>query len=190
MVRTIALVRRAVFGLSAALIVALSPATPAFAQCPNNCTGHGTCVPSPETRRFQCECHEGWTGSACSRRESAQAKAKEPEPEMIVDIPEEDPPRASKGRRQPASGVRQFEEVASSYWKQLRPREKALLEHLGWERQTWDTKRSARTIWPPAMQQPFNGLKPKEQSAVFGLGLTEHDWNTGKALAILMQSSV
>jgi hypothetical protein len=192
MVRTLAFARRAAFGVAAALIVAIATATPAVAQCPNNCTGHGTCVPSPESRRFQCECYDGWTGAACSRRESAKekAKAKEAEPEMIVDIPEEEPQRGSKSRGRPASGVRQFDEVASSYWKKLQPREETLLKDLGWERQTWDAKRSPRTIWPPAMHLPFKGLKAKEQSAVIGLGLTEYDWNTGKAVAILMQNSV
>jgi hypothetical protein len=109
---------------------------------------------------------------------------------MIVDIPEEEPRRGSENRRRPASGVRQFDEVASSTWKGLRPREQALLEDLGWERQTWDTKRSPRTIWPKVMHLPFNTLKPQEQSAVLGLGLTEYEWNTGKVLAVLMQNSV
>lgn len=194
MLRTIAFVRRAALGLAAATIVVLSSPPTAVAQCPNNCTGHGTCVPSPETRRFQCECWEGWTGNACSRRESAKekakAEAKEAEAEMIVDIPEEEPRRGAKRGAQPASGVRPFEEVASSYWKKLQTNERTLLENLGWKQQAWDAKRSPRTIWPPAMHQPFSGLSSKEQTSVFALGLTEQDWNTGKALAILMQNSV
>jgi hypothetical protein len=175
--------------LALLLGLAMTTPRPAAAQCPNNCTGHGTCVPSPETRRFVCECHEGWTGSACSRRESANAKAKEPEPEIIVDIPEEES-GDSKRRGRPAAGVRPFDEVASDSWGDLQPAEQTLLKNLGWEKGTWNSKRSARTPWPPAMYQPFDILKAKEQSAVLGLGLTPREWNTGKHVAILTERGV
>lgn len=188
MAATTVFVRRAWRAMLGALALVMLSAVPAPAQCPNNCTGHGTCVPSPETRRFICECFDGWTGNACSRRESKSAKAKEPEAEMIVDIAEEEPRSARpKGR---LAGVRAFEQVASSHWGQLRDRERTLLEDLGWEKNSWEGKKVPRTIWPKAMQLPFEGLAQKEQAAVLGLGLTVPNWNAGKALAILMQYGV
>jgi hypothetical protein len=169
-----------VLGLAACLALP----HPLLAQCPNNCTGHGTCVPSQKNKRFECECYEGWTGSACSQRESAAAKAKR-ESEVIVDIPEEEMEYDSERRGKPLSGVRDFEDVAQSSWSDLQPREEVLLKDLGWRKDTWNAKNSGRTQWPPSMYMPFDALKKKEQSAVLGLGFTPKDWNNGEQVSMI-----
>ena len=178
----IAIVTRRWLGL--AVGVAVFVACPAWAQCPNNCTGHGTCVPSQKNKRLECECYDGWTGNACSQRESAAAKAKK-EKEILVDIPEEEFEPDSEGRGKPMTGVREFEEVAESLWSDLQPREEALLKKLGWKKDTWNSKNSGRTQWPPSMYMPFDALKKSEQSAVTGLGFTPKEWNNGEHVNVL-----
>lgn len=172
------------FALAAGVALILAIAAPVAAQCPNNCAGHGTCVPSPKNNRFQCECYEGWTGQACSQRESAAAKAKR-EAEVIVDIPEEELEFDDEDRGRPMSGVREFDEVVESSWSKLQPREETLLKKLGWKKDTWNNRNSGRTQWPPAMYMPFEALKKEEQSAVQGLGLTPKEWNSGYHVALL-----
>jgi len=162
-------------------------AAPALAQCPNNCTGHGTCVPSQKNKRFECECYDGWVGNACSQKETASAKAKREE-QIVVDVPVEDDIEANTERSgKPMTGVRDFDEVAESPWSDLQPREQTLLKNLGWHRDTWNTRNSGRTQWPPAMYMPFNALKKSEQSAASGLGFTPKEWNTGLHVTLLTQ---
>lgn len=174
------------FALVVGLFICVANPNPSLAQCPNNCTGHGTCVPSQKNKRLECECYSGWTGSACSQHESAAAKAKK-EKEIAVDIPEEDPEADSGHSGKPITGVRDFEEVAIKLWSDLQPREQTLLKQLGWKKDTWNTKNSGRTQWPPAMYMPFDALKKHEQSAVTGLGFTPKEWNTGKHVTLLTQ---
>lgn len=160
---------------------------PALAQCPNNCTGHGTCVPSQKNKRFECECYDGWVGNACSQKETASAKAKREE-QVIVDMPEEADIEADSDRRgKPMTGVREFWEVAESSWSDLQPREEALLKSLGWKRDAWNNRNTGRAQWPPAMYKPFNALKKSEQSAASGLGFTAQEWNTGQHVTLLTQ---
>ena len=40
-------------------------------SCPNHCSGHGVCLPSPG----QCHCFPSWTGSDCSSRECPFGKS-------------------------------------------------------------------------------------------------------------------
>ena len=172
---------------AAAALAVFLVAAPASAQCPNNCTGHGTCVPSQKNKRFECECYDGWVGNACSQHETAAAKAKR-EKEVVVDIPEEDDVQADSERHgKPMTGVRDFEEVAESFWSDLQPREEALLKKLGWKKDPWNTRNSGHAQWPPPMYMPFKALKKDEQSAVTGLGFTPKEWNTGKHVTILTQ---
>ncbi len=168
------------------LAIVMLHAAPVWAQCPNNCAGHGTCVPSQKNKRFECACYDGWIGNACSQRESAAAKAKK-EAEIIVDMPEEDSGSDSRRRGQPAGGVREFEEVADSSWSDLQPNEEHLLKTLGWKKDAWNNRNSGRAQWPPPMYMPFEVLKKSEQSAVTGLGFTPKEWNKGKQVTVLTQ---
>lgn len=171
------------FGIVLGALIILGAPGDAAAQCPNNCTGHGTCVPAPQRNRFECQCYEGWTGAACSQRVSQREK-KKAEESIVVDVPEEieaPPPR----RGQPMAGVRPLDEVTVDKWGQLSGRERQLLKDLGWEQPTWDEKGSPRIVWPQSMYLPYEGLNKKQQNAARGFGLTPADWNAGRHIALL-----
>lgn len=175
---------RRLIGLAFVLLI-VAPGL-ALGQCPNNCTGHGECVPSEKNRRFLCECHDGWTGQACSQRVSVRAKAKEPPEELILEEPEELAAVDDSQRDRPRGGTRELDEVTRYRWTRLSGFEQKLLTDLGWEEATWNTKASPRTPWPNAMRTPYNALDTIEQAAVKAFRLTPRDWNTGKHLALLM----
>lgn len=169
--------------LAAALLATIAAPGIAPGQCPNNCSGNGTCVPAPKLRRFQCECHAGWTGQSCSQRLSARAKAKAEEPPIIL---EEAEPNDGVDVTVRSGGVRQLDEITRDQWNKLSGYERKLLTDLGWKEATWNTKESPRTVWPAAMHRPYKGLTPVEQAAVRAFGLTPADWNAGRHLALLM----
>jgi hypothetical protein len=171
-------------GLVLGGLIILGPPGNAAAQCPNNCTGHGTCVPAPQRNRFECQCYEGWTGAACSQRVSERAKAKQAEEPVVVDIPEETD-RDTRRRGGPIAGVRPLDEVTLYKWADLSASEQQLLKNLGWAKQTWDEKGSPRIVWPQAMYLPYEGLTSKQQNAARGFGLTAADWNAGRHIALL-----
>jgi hypothetical protein len=174
---------RGIIGLGLVLAVFVPAVAPA--QCANNCSGHGTCVPSQKNRRFECECTEGWTGNACSQRVSARAKAKEPPPQELIVEEAKDFEGEALGSRQQGGSARELNEITNLKWAKLSGYEQKLLKDLGWEEATWNTRENARTIWPVAMYKPFDALDRVEQAAVKGFRLTAAQWNAGRHIAML-----